>query len=47
MADDYEICINEFAHELTMYRDEERLNIVISPAKRRKKKQMRLYRPES
>jgi hypothetical protein len=45
MADDYETCINELARELTMYADEERWNIVISPAKRRRKKQMMFYRP--
>lgn len=47
MADDYETCINELAGELAAAGlPEERCNIIIKGAKRRKEKQMRFYCPE-
>ena len=50
MADDYETCIDELARELVMQAGgttEEQCTFIFQPAKRRKKKQMRLYTSES
>jgi hypothetical protein len=49
MSDTYESCMNELAREMAIYAaglPEESWNIIINPAKRRKKKQMRSYSPK-